>query len=133
MLKWLPVRVVVNNKRIYPLVYDEPIVVPLEEDHPDVVLTDGFHYSKSQQLHFNGPGYFNFEVGTSLSDWRLFKAGILMLWLFVSALITGFLFYKIASILPVVVALIWYYFKRRSFLKLRQIKSPYLGANRAGV
>jgi hypothetical protein len=133
VLKWLPVRVVVNNQLILALPKDEPVILPLTEEHPALVLTDGFHVSSTQQLHFNGPGYFSFEVVTPLTDWRLFKGGVVMCWLFVSALLTGYLFFQIASVVPIVVALLLYYFNRKNFLRLRQINHPPRSPKRAGV
>ena len=125
ILSFLNVRVVVNNRDIYPLPWNQPVVVALDEENPEVVLTDGFHYSRPRQLHFDGPGYFNFEVVTPLSDWRIFKGGVVLSLFYIWATLTGFLLLKIASFLPIIVLLIHYYLNRRNFLQLKQVRRHY--------
>lgn len=129
----LSVRVVVNNKDIYLLPKGESILIPLHDSQPTVVLSDGFHHSKAQQLKFDGPGYFSFEVVTPLSDFRLFKGAVILLWLIVCAFLTHFLFFQIVSFLPIVLVLIYFYLKRRSFLCLRQVNNPHIPVKRAGL
>ncbi|MCR6721561.1 MAG: hypothetical protein NVV59_15045 [Chitinophagaceae bacterium] len=124
ILSFLKVRVVVNNKEIYPLPWNTPVLVAVEEDHPQIVLTDGFHFSRPRRLDFGGPGYFNFEVETPLSDWRLFKGGVVLSFLYIWASLSNFLLLKIVSFIPIIVALVQYYLYRRSFLRLRQIRMP---------
>jgi len=98
------------------------VIVALEEDHPQIVLTDGFHFSEPRNLNFEKPGYFSFEVETPLSDWRLFKGGVLLSFLYLLAMLTGFLFLKIVSFIPILVVLMYYYVYRRSFLRLKPVK-----------
>ena len=50
MLRFLNTRVIVNNTAIYPLLNTEPIVIPVEKDHPKIVVTDGFHFTKPLEL-----------------------------------------------------------------------------------
>lgn len=97
------------------------MLVELDDEHPKIVLTDGFHYSAPLQLNFDGPGYFSFEVVTPVSDWRLFKGGVVLSFLYLWAILSGFLLLKIASFIPIIVLLIYYYLNRKNFLKLKQV------------
>jgi len=124
ILSFLKVRVVVNNKIIYPLPWNKPVIVALDEDHPQIVLTDGFHFSKPRRLHFGQPGYFNFTVETALSDWRLFKTGVALSFLYLWATLSKFLYLKIACIvIPLVLLLVIYYLKRDSFLRMERVRN----------
>lgn len=122
MLGFLNVRVVVNNKEIYPLTAKEPVLIPLYSDSPRIVLTDGYHISKPLQLTYKRPGYFNFEVVCAIDDLQLWAGFLVMAVLYLLGFLTGFFFLKILSFAPLVVLLFYYYGRRRSFLQLRRAK-----------
>jgi hypothetical protein len=42
LLSFLKIRVVVNGKDIYPLLNNRPVVITVQENHPKIVVTDGF-------------------------------------------------------------------------------------------
>jgi len=49
----------VNSKEIYPLLSDELIVIPVNNDHPKIVVTDGFHFTKPLELVYHEPSYYH--------------------------------------------------------------------------
>ena len=120
MFRFLNTRVIVNNTAIYPLLNTEPIVIPVEKDHPVIVVTDGFHFTKPLELIYDQPGYFNFELTCIVDDLKLLGGSFLLVILYLLGLFTGFLVLKLLSFLPVSVFLVFYYFNKKNFLRLKR-------------
>ncbi len=120
MLRFLNTRVIVNNKEIYPLLNEQPVVIPVEKDHPEIVVTDGFHFTKPLELVYDQPGYFNFELTCIVDDLKLLGGSFLLLILYLLGLFTGFLILKMLSFLPVIFFLFYYYFNKKNFLILQK-------------
>lgn len=110
----------INNKEIYPLSDTRPVVIPVEKDHPSIVITDGFHITRPLELVYDQPGYFNFEVACIVDDLALLGGSLLLVLFYLLGLVTGFLLLKLLSFLPVICFLIFYYIKRKDFLKIRK-------------
>lgn len=125
MLRFLNTRVVVNNKEIYPLLNTEPVVIPVEKDHPKIVVTDGFHFTKPLELVYDQPGYFNFELTCIVDDMKLLGGSFLLVILYLLGLFTGFLVLKLLSFLPVIFFLVFYYFNKKNFLQLKRAYGTY--------
>ncbi len=122
MLRFLSTRVSVNNKEIYPLLNEQPVVIPVEKDHPEIVVTDGFHFTKPLELVYDQPGYFNFELTCIVDDLKLLGGSFLLLILYLLGLFTGFLILKMLSFLPVIFFLFYYYFNKKKFLILQKVR-----------
>ena len=120
MLRFLNTRVIVNNKEIYPLLNEQPVVIPVEKDHPEIVVTDGFHFTKPLELVYDQPGYFNFELTCIVDDLKLLGGSFLLVTLYLLGLFTGFLILKMLSFLPVIFFLFYYYFNKKNFLILQK-------------
>ena len=120
MLSFLNTRVIVNNKEIYPLLNTGPVVIPVEKEHLNIVITDGFHFTKPLKLAYDQPGYFNFEVTCVLDDLHLLGGLFLLAIFYLLGLLTGFFILKLLSFLPVIWFLFFYYFNRKDFLKLQK-------------
>ena len=120
MLRFLNTRVIVNNKEIYPLLNEQPVVIPVEKDHPEIVVTDGFHFTKPLELVYDQPGYFNFELTCIVDDLKLLGGSFLLVILYLLGLFTGFLILKMLSFLPVIFFLFYYYFNKKKFLILQK-------------
>ena len=118
-------RVIVNNTAIYPLLNTEPIVIPVEKDHPVIVVTDGFHFTKPLELVYDQPGYFNFELTCILDDLKLLGGSFLLVILYLLGLFTGLLVIQLLSFLPVIIFLIFYYINKKEFLQLKRAYGKY--------
>ncbi|MBS1920342.1 MAG: hypothetical protein JST17_08820 [Bacteroidetes bacterium] len=53
LLSFLKIRVVVNGNMIYPLIKNQPLVISVKENHPKIVITDGFHHTKPLELVYH--------------------------------------------------------------------------------
>lgn len=111
-------RVVVNNRHIYSLLNSEPVVIALNEDHPGIVVTDGFHISKPLELHFERPGYIHLRLVCAISDMQLLGGSLFLAFFYLLGLGTGFLLLKLLSFFPILIFLFWYYINRKDFLRL---------------
>jgi hypothetical protein len=118
LLSFLDIRVVVNNKEIYPLQTTEPVVIPLEKDNPRVVITDGYHFTKPLELNFRRPAYFNFEVVCAIDDLQLLAGSLILAIFYMLGFLTGFFILKLLSFAPIVWVLIYYYFNRKNFIRI---------------
>ena len=120
LLSFLNIRVIVNNKEIYPLLTTQPVIIPVEKDQLSIVITDGFHFTRPLRLTYDQPGYFNFEVTCIVEDLQLPGGSLLLVICFLLALFTGFLVLKILSFLPIIWFLFFYYVNRKDFLQIKK-------------
>ena len=119
MLSFLKLRVVVNNREIYPLLNTEPVVIAVEKDCPRIVITDGFHFTKPVELVFKEPSYFNFNVVCAIDDLHLYTAFSFLIILYLLGLFTGVLAFKVLSFAPIVWLLCHYYLNRKEFIRIK--------------
>ena len=120
MLGFLNIRVIVNNKKIYPLLTTDPVIILVDKDHLNIVITDGFHFTKPLELVYDQPGYFNFEVTCVLDDLHLLGGSFLLLVLYLLGFFTGLFILKLLSFLPVIWFLYFYYINRKNFLQIKK-------------
>jgi hypothetical protein len=112
----------VNNKDIYPLVNDQPVIIPVEYNYPKIVVTDGFHFSKPLELVYEEPSYYNFRVECAINDTQLLGGGFLLVFFYLTGFFTDVFILKLISFLPIVLFLILYYLKRKEFIRLIPVK-----------
>lgn len=117
LLSFLKIRVIVNNKDIYPLLDTAPVIIPLEDDHSKIVVTDGFHFTKPIDLVFKQPSYFNFNVVCAIDDFQLWAAAAMLIILYLLGFFTGIFIIKLLSFLPIIWFL-FYYINRKDFIKI---------------
>jgi hypothetical protein len=118
LLNFLKIRVVVNKKEIFPLINDKPVIIPIEQDNPRIVATDGFHFTRPLELKYNGPGYYKFKVDCIIDDLQLLGAAFLLILFYLAGFFTGILALKILSFVPIVWMLFFYYINRKKFIRI---------------
>ena len=122
LLGILNVRVIVNNKEIYPLTNDDPVVIEVNDKHPRIVVTDGFHFTKPIDLNYKQPSYYHFKVVCSIDDMQLLGSIIVLTVFHLLGFFTGNLILKLLSFLPIFYLLFAYYIDRKSFIQIKQDK-----------
>ena len=122
LLSILNVRVIVNNKEIYPLTNEDPVVIEVYDNHPRIVVTDGFHFTKPIDLNYTQPSYYHFKVVCSVDDMQLFGNIFVLIVFYLLGFFTGNLILKLLSFLPIFYLLFAYYIDRKSFLQIKQDK-----------
>ena len=122
LLSILNVRVIVNNKEIYPLTNEDPVVIEVYDKHPRIVVTDGFHFTKPIDLNYKQPSYYHFKVVCSIDDMQLLGSIIVLTVFYLLGFFTGNLILKLLSFLPIFYLLFAYYIDRKSFIQIKQDK-----------
>jgi len=122
LLSILNVRVIVNNKEIYPLTNEDPVVIEVYDKHPRIVVTDGFHFTKPIDLNYTQPSYYHFKVVCSIDDMQLLGNIFVLIVFYLLGFLTGSFVLKLLSFLPIFYLLFAYYIDRKSFLQIKQDK-----------
>ena len=113
---------IVNNKEIYPLTNEDPVVIEVYDKHPRIVVTDGFHFTKPIDLNYKQPSYYHFKVVCSIDDMQLLGSIIVLTVFYLLGFFTGNLILKLLSFLPIFYLLFAYYIDRKSFIQIKQDK-----------
>lgn len=122
MLSFFKVRVIVNKHEIYPLPNEKTVVIPLADDHPRIVATDGLHFTRPLELRYDGPGYYTFNVSCAIDDMELLAGGFLLILFYLAGFFTNIFLLKLLSFAPVLYFLLRYYGNRKEFLRFTPAK-----------
>lgn len=120
LLSILNIRVIVNNKDIYQLVSNQPVVIEVANTHPKIVVTDGFHFTKPIELNYKEPSYYHFKVVCSIDDIQLIGNFIVLTFFYLLGFFSGVFIIKLISFLPILYLLFAYYIDRKDFLQVKQ-------------
>jgi hypothetical protein len=118
MLSFLKLRAIVNGRDIYPLANTKPVVITVEQNHPRVVITDGYHYTQPLKLVYNELPLYCFKVVCAVNDMQLLGGSIFLSFFYLAGLFSGMLILKVCSFLPLLYLLMFYYLNRKDFIKL---------------
>ncbi len=118
LLSFLKIRAIVNGINIYPLANTKPIVIPLEENNPRVVVTDGYHRTRPLRLVYHDMPIYCFKVSCAITDRQLMLGAIVWLSFYFSGLLTGLLVLKVLSFVPILYLLLFYYLNKEQFIRL---------------
>ena len=113
---------IVNNKEIYPLINEDPVVIEVYDKHPRIVVTDGFHFTKPIDLNYTQPSYYHFKVVCAIDDMQLLGNIFVLIVFYLLGFFTGSLVLKLLSFLPIFYLLFAYYIDRMSFIQIKQDK-----------
>ena len=118
LLSFLKIRAVVNGKEIYPLLNTKPVVIPVRENNPKIVVTDGYHITKPLKLVYNDLHIYCFKVSCAISDRQLLVGFLVLCILYLTGMFTGIGPIKVISFLPLIYLITFYYLNRKDFIKL---------------
>jgi len=110
----------VNNKEIYPLNDTGPVIIEIKDNHPRIVITDGYHFTKPIDLTYKQPSYYHFKVVCAIDDLQLIGTFIILAFFYLLGFLTGIFILKLLSFLPIFYLLTAYYMDRNSFIQIRQ-------------
>ena len=110
----------VNNNEIYPLLNDKPVIIPVKDNHPKIVVTDGFHFTKPIELIYKGPSYYHFKVVCAIDDMQFFGGFVFLAFFYIFGVFTGFIVLKLLSFLPGLIFLFLFYINKRAFIQIKQ-------------
>ncbi len=118
------IRIIVNGTSIYQLDKDKPLVIGGIKNNSTLVLTDGFHYTRTLQIVHQHRYILYLTVLCVIDDDRLLAGGIVTFVLFLAGLTSGIIFILLLSFLPTLYLLYAYYINKKSFIQVRKILSP---------
>ena len=121
LLSFLKIRAIVNGKEIYPLLNTKPVVIPVQENNPKIVVTDGYHFTTPLKLVYNDLHTYCFRVVCAISDRQLLAGFIVLAAFYLSGFYTGALILKVFSFLPILYLLLFYYLNRKEFIRLTPV------------
>lgn len=113
---------IVNNKEIYPLSNTEPVIIEVQDSHPRIVVTDGFHFTRPIDLTYKQPSYYHFKVVCSIDDLQLLGNAFVLIVFYLLGFFTDSFVLKLLSFLPILYLLFAYYIDRDSFIQIKQDK-----------
>lgn len=123
LLNFVKVRVIVNNKDIYPLLNDQPVVIPVDINYPKLVVTDGFHFSKPMELVYEEPSFYKFDVSCVINDLQLMGGAFFLVLFYLTGFATGTFILKAMSFIPVLLFIFFYYINRKRFIRLIPVRA----------
>ena len=121
LLSLLPIHAIVNGREIYPLQQDRPVTITVDENHPRVVITDGYHFTPPMELVYHHLNTYYFKVICVIGDIQLIAGVLLLALLYLIGFATGIFIIKLISFFPVVWLLILYYLNRKSFIQITPV------------
>ncbi len=121
LLNFLRIRVVVNGTDIYPLSNSEPVMITVMENNPKVVVTDGYHFTKPVELVYHHLNTYYFKVICVIDNMQLLAGSMLLAVLYLIGFYTGVFILKLASFMPIVYFLFYYYINRKDFIQITPV------------
>lgn len=122
LLNFFNIRVVVNGNQIYQLDKEQSVVIPLENNRPKLVVTDGFHYTQSLEVACQRITTYYLKIVCAIDD-NLIAAGMVLLGLFyIVGLVSGIPLLQALSFLPIIYFLYYYYINREEFIKVKLVQ-----------
>lgn len=121
LLRFLPLRLVVNGMHIYTLQKGKPVVVAMPTNPARIVVTDGLHITAPVQVVYTPQRVKRFAISCIIENDVLIGGGIFMMMVFFMGLTSGLVFLWLISVSPVLYLLFLYYIKRKEFIRIRPV------------
>ena len=116
---------VINGNSIYQLEKEKAIVIPVETNRPQLVVTDGFHYTRSVEVICPRLTTYYLKVVCAIDD-NLIAVGCVLWFLFYTVgLISGIVIMQVLSFVPILYFLYYYYINREDFIKVKLVSTIY--------
>jgi hypothetical protein len=109
LLRLMSMRAVVNGTSLYELNATEPVLIPFEQPHATITLTNGFHASAPLQLPYEAGSTYFFQVNGAIGNTASLAIAIVSICLFAAYALNGSAILLAAANLPVL-ALLWVFF-----------------------
>lgn len=118
-MNYLNIRVIINGKDIYTLPKNKPVLIPVYENHPTIVATDGFHITQPLVLAYDRSNAYHLKIVCAIDN-NLLITGFVLLFIFsMVGLISDIAIFRFLSVIPILYFLFFYYIKRKEFLQIR--------------
>ena len=110
-----------NGNEIYPVRQGQRVIIPVENNNPKVVITDGYHFTKPVELVYHHLHTYYFKVICVIDDMQLLAGSFLLIILYLLGFLTGVFILKLTSFLPILYFLFFYYINRKEFIQITPV------------
>jgi len=121
LLSFLNIRVIINGNEIYPVKQGERVVISVESNHPKVVVTDGYHFTKPLELVYHHLHTYYFKIVCAIDDTQLLAGFCLLVLFYLMGFATGIFALKLVSLFPILYFLFLYYINRKEFIQIQAV------------
>ncbi len=119
-MNFLNIRVIINDKEIYTLRNNKPVVIPLFQKKTKLVVTDGFHITKPVEVHCSRRATY-LKVVCGIDNDQLIAGIIILVLSSLIGIISEIFVAKLVSFIPIFYFLFLYYVRRREFIQIKQV------------
>ena len=96
-------------------------MITVMQNNPKLVITDGYHITKPVELVYHHLDTYYFKVICIIDNIQLLAGSFLLIVLYMIGFYTDVFVIKLASFLPVLYFLFYYYINRRDFLQITPV------------
>ena len=119
VLRFLKLKVVVNDNYIYSLVKNKPVVIDMPTNPSRIVVTDGYHITPPIYMAHSPVSTKFYLAACVIDDDQLLVGLIITLLVYFMGSTSGSVFMQLLSIGPIIYFLFLYYINRKGFIQLR--------------
>lgn len=94
------------------------MVIPVMENNPRIVITDGYHITRPLKLVYQDMPVYCFKIACVITDRQLLLWFLVLAVLYLGGLYTGIAELKFLSFGPLLYLLLLYYLNRKEFIRL---------------
>ena len=96
-------------------------MITVMQNNPKVVVTDGYHITKPVELVYHHLDTYYLKVICAIDNMQLLACCFLLAVLYMIGLFSDIFVIKLASFLPVLYFLFYYYVNRKDFLQITPV------------
>jgi hypothetical protein len=121
LLSFLNIRVIINGNEIYPVKQGQRVVISVDSNHPKVVVTDGYHFTKPLELVYHHLHTYYFKIVCAIDDTQLLAGCCVLVLFYLMGFVTGIFVLKFLSLFPILYFLFLYYINRKEFIQIQAV------------
>jgi hypothetical protein len=106
---------------IYTLDAEKPVVIPIKNERSNIVASDGYHVTKPVEVVFYPKDTCYFRVVCLVDDNKLAAGAVILVLFYLVGLTSDILILKIASFVPLLYFLYFYYVNRKEFIQIQPV------------
>lgn len=112
---------VINGKEIYWLQKNKPVVIPVTKNHPQIIATDGFHFTKPVYVEFRRSRMQRLKVVCRIDDDQLNGLIAVMIICSLVGAFSNIQVLKVLSFVPIFYFIYSFYIKRNEYIQIKAV------------
>ena len=119
LLRFLKLKVVVNDNYIYSLVKNQPVVIDMPTNPSRIVVTDGFHITNPIYMAHTPVSTKFYQAACVIDDDQLLVGFVITILVYFMGATSDTFLLQLISMAPIIYFLFLYYINRKEFIQLR--------------